>query len=126
MDDLDRLYIELVEVLRRDRADKLEEPLTIAELHRERVPYQRVREPAGLRSHDDYELALARLLSGERGYVTTPVATPVAPPGALLVRPCNRSVPCFSRLFAVAAPVPETSAAITTSAANRMADIDAS
>lgn len=74
MDDLDRLYIELVEVLRRDRADKLEEPLTIAELYRERVPYQRVREPAGLRSHDDYEVALSRLLSGERDYVITDAA----------------------------------------------------
>ncbi len=82
MDDLDRLYIELVEVLRCDRADKLEEPLTIAELHRERVPYQRVREPAGLRSHDDYELALARLLSGERGYVTTEAADMQAEVGA--------------------------------------------
>jgi hypothetical protein len=69
MDDLDRLYIEFVEILRRERPSALTEPLTVAELHEVVIPYRRVRNPVGLRSNDDYENALTRLLSGERGYV---------------------------------------------------------
>lgn len=71
MDDLDRLYIELVELLRQNRPEALEEPVTVAQLYRDCVPYQRVRETAKLSSHDDYEAALSRLLAGERGYLLT-------------------------------------------------------
>jgi hypothetical protein len=69
MDDLDRLYFEFVETLRRERPSALTEPLTVAELHELVIPYRRVRNPVGFRSNDDYEAALTRLLSGERGYV---------------------------------------------------------
>lgn len=69
MDDLDRLYFEFVEVARRERGAALTEPLTVNELHDELIPYRRVRDPADLRSNDDYELALSRMLAGERGYL---------------------------------------------------------
>lgn len=69
MDDLDRLYFEFVEILRRERPSALSEPFTVAELHELVIPYRRVRNPVGFRSNDDYEAALTRLLSGERGYV---------------------------------------------------------
>jgi hypothetical protein len=69
MDDLDRLYFEFVEVARRERGTELTEPLTVLELHDELIPYRRVRDPADLRSNDDYELALSRMLAGERGYL---------------------------------------------------------
>ena len=71
MDDLDRLYIELVELLRQNRPEALAEQVTVAQLYRDCVPYQRVRETAKLSSHDDYEAALSRLLAGERGYLLT-------------------------------------------------------
>ena len=46
MDDLDRLYFEFVEIARRERGAALGEPLTVFELHDERIPYRRVRDPA--------------------------------------------------------------------------------
>jgi RNA polymerase subunit RPABC4/transcription elongation factor Spt4 len=69
MDDLDRLYFELVEILRRERPQALSEPFTVLELHDSLIPYRRVRDPAGLRSNDDYEAALSRFIAGERGYL---------------------------------------------------------
>ena len=69
MDDLDRLYFEFVETLRRERPAALTEPLTVVELHEQVIPYRRVRNPVGFRSNGDYETALTRLLSGERGYL---------------------------------------------------------
>jgi ribosomal protein L40E len=69
MDDLDRLYYEFVEILRRERPSALTEPLTVRELHERLIPYRRVRDRVGFLSNDDYEAALSRLLSGERGYL---------------------------------------------------------
>jgi hypothetical protein len=69
MDDLDRLYYEFVEILRRERPALLREPFTVLELHDQLIPYRRVRNPVGLLSNDDYEAVVSRLLSGERGYV---------------------------------------------------------
>lgn len=69
MDDLDRLFVEFVEVLRRERPKALKEPVTVLEMHDQIIPYRRVRNPVGFRSNDDYEVTLCRLLSGERGYL---------------------------------------------------------
>lgn len=69
MDDLDRLYVELVESLRRQQPSALTRSLTVFELHEQLVPYRRVRNSIGFSSNDEYEVALSRLLSGERGYL---------------------------------------------------------
>ncbi|MGD2217521.1 MAG: zinc ribbon domain-containing protein [Gemmatimonadales bacterium] len=70
MDDLDRLYYEFVEILRRERPSVLkDEALTIAEVHEQIIPYRRIRNRVGLGSHGDYEATLSRLLSGERDYL---------------------------------------------------------
>jgi hypothetical protein len=69
VDDLDRLYHEFVEILRLERPSALTEPMTVLEVHDEIIPYRRVRNPVGFRSNDDYEMALSRLLAGERSYV---------------------------------------------------------
>ncbi len=69
MDDVDRLYFEFVEILRRQRPAALEQPIAVSELTGRLIPYARVRNLVGFRSNDDYEAALSRLLSGERGYV---------------------------------------------------------
>ena len=61
-----RLYGELVDALRR-RAYPEDEPLTVAELHDEVIPYRSVRSRIGVELHADYEHALLRLLAGERG-----------------------------------------------------------
>ena len=70
MDDLDRLYYEFVEILRRERPSVLkDEALTIAEVHEQIIPYRRIRNRVGLGSHGDYEATLSRLLAGERDYL---------------------------------------------------------
>ena len=69
MDDLDRLYLELVEILRREQPRALGQPLRLLDVHERFIPYRRVRNRVGLYSNDDYEIALTRLLSGERGYL---------------------------------------------------------
>jgi hypothetical protein len=71
MDDLDRLYHELVDSMRRQRPAALLKPLTVQEVCERLVPYRRVRDALGFRSNEDYEAALSRLLAGERGYLAS-------------------------------------------------------
>lgn len=68
MDALDRLYWHLVETLRRDGA-AAEGALTVARLYQNLIPYRGVRAELGLLELAQYEHALLRLLSGERGYL---------------------------------------------------------
>ena len=70
MDDLDRLYHELVECMRRQRPAALLKPFTVHEVHEQLVPYRRLRDTLGFRSNEDYEAVLSRLLSGERNYLS--------------------------------------------------------
>jgi len=69
MDDLDRLYVGFVELLRCEQPEALTAAFTVSELHDLLIPYRRIRDAADLRSNDDYEAALSRLLAGERGYL---------------------------------------------------------
>jgi hypothetical protein len=70
MDDLDRLYHELVDSMRRQRPAALLKPFTVHEVYERLVPYRRLRNALGFRSNEDYEAALSRLLAGERGYLS--------------------------------------------------------
>lgn len=68
MDALDRLYWRLLETLRQAGAAP-EGALTVAHLYQGLIPYRGVRAELGLLELAQYEHALLRLLSGERGYV---------------------------------------------------------
>jgi hypothetical protein len=70
MDSLDRLYFRLRETLAGRPTDR---PLTIAELYQQLVPYRAVRGELGFDELAEYEHALLRLLSGERGYAQVEV-----------------------------------------------------
>lgn len=69
MDDLDRLYRRLVHNVRSSRPEYLAVPFTVQELYEQIVPYRHNRRELGIETNQDYELAIARLLAGERGYV---------------------------------------------------------
>jgi len=69
MDDLDRMYRRLVQNLRAGFPDLLSRPFEVSELYTTLVPYRHNRRELGLETNQDYELALLRLLSGERGYL---------------------------------------------------------
>jgi len=71
MDDLDRLYRRLIQNIRSTRPEYLQIPFTVQELYEQLVPYRHNRRELAIESNQDYEQAVARLLSGERGYLHT-------------------------------------------------------
>src|SRR5438094_519362 len=95
-DDLDRLFERLVRVLADEAPGRLAVPFPAAEVYERLVPYRSNRSALKVATHQDYEMAVLRLLSGERGYVALAPAVPVlrgdaagGPQGELLpaVRP---------------------------------------
>jgi RNA polymerase subunit RPABC4/transcription elongation factor Spt4 len=69
VDELDRLFRRLVLNIREQYPAYLTSAFPIAEVYQSVVPYRTNRAELGLEVHEDYELALMRLLAGERGYV---------------------------------------------------------
>jgi len=69
MDELDRMYRRLVQNLRTGFPDLLGRPFEVAELYTTLIPYRHNRRELELDTNQDYEHALLRLLSGERGYL---------------------------------------------------------
>src|SRR5688572_19101193 len=71
MDDLDRLYRRLIHNIRATRPEYLRIPFTVQELYEQLVPYRHNRRDLAIETNQDYEAAVARLLSGEREYLRT-------------------------------------------------------
>src|SRR5690349_17015395 len=69
MDELDRMYRRLVQNIRTGFPDLLGRPFEVAELYTTLIPYRHNRRELELETNQDYEHALLRLLSGERGYL---------------------------------------------------------
>ena len=68
MDELDRLFGRLVRALAERGPEKVREPFQVAELYQELVPYRQNRSALRFDTQQDYEMAMLRLLAGERGY----------------------------------------------------------
>jgi double zinc ribbon protein len=69
-DDLDRLFERLVSVLAADAPGRLAIPFPAAEVYERLVPYRSNRSALKVATHQDYEMAVLRFLSGERGYAS--------------------------------------------------------
>ena len=69
-DDLDRLFERLVSVLADDAPGRLAVPFAAAEVYERLVPYRSNRSILRVATHQDYEMAVLRLLAGERGYAS--------------------------------------------------------
>jgi hypothetical protein len=69
MDDLDRLFVLLVQRIHEQYPEHQTDPFEVAELYQSLVPYRHFRRELGIDTNGDYELALVRLLAGERGYL---------------------------------------------------------
>ncbi len=67
MDELDRLFGLLVAALARET--RVAVPFPAAEIYERLVPYRSNRSQLNVATHQDYEMAVLRLLAGERGYV---------------------------------------------------------
>jgi hypothetical protein len=71
MDDLDRIFRRLVHNVRTTYPAYLTRPFEVAELYQTLVPYRHNRRELAIETNQDYEVAVCRLLSGERGYVVS-------------------------------------------------------
>jgi len=69
MDDLDRVFHRLVSNIRHRHSEYLTLPFTVQELYETLIPYRHHRRELGIETNQDYEIAVARLLSGERDYL---------------------------------------------------------
>lgn len=67
MDELDRLFSQLVIALARET--RVAVPFPAADVYERLVPYRSNRSRLNVATHQDYEMAVLRLLAGERGYV---------------------------------------------------------
>src|SRR5207245_1728643 len=68
-DALPILFERLVRVLADEAPGRLAVPFPAAELYERLVPYRSNRSALKVATHQDYEMAVLRLLAGERGYV---------------------------------------------------------
>ncbi|MBI2796590.1 MAG: zinc ribbon domain-containing protein [Gemmatimonadetes bacterium] len=68
-DDLDRLFVSLVHTVRERAPGDVHRPFEVLELVQDIVPYRALRRTRGFDANEDYEHAMTRLLSGERGYM---------------------------------------------------------
>ena len=71
MDDLDRLYRHLVDTLRGEAPHLLRQRFAVGDLAQQLVPYRLHRRTLGFDSIQQYDHALLRLVSGERGYLAS-------------------------------------------------------
>lgn len=69
MDDLDRVFQRLVHSIRLRHPEYLTMPFTVQELYEDLIPYRHHRRDLGIETNQDYEVAISRLLAGERGYL---------------------------------------------------------
>ncbi len=70
MDEVTRLFRTLVKHLAEHDPRRLSAPFQISELYQSLVPYRLFKSELEFGSIEDYEMAILRLLSGERGLVT--------------------------------------------------------
>src|SRR5919199_528210 len=69
MDDLDRMFRRLVQNIRNGYPEYLAHPFEVSDLYHPLTPPRHNRRELGIDTNQDYEVALCRLLTGERGYV---------------------------------------------------------
>ena len=70
MDDLARLFNELVDVLAADDPERPRTPFQVSELYQSILPYRTYKRRLHFDTNQDYEMAVLRLLAGEGGYAS--------------------------------------------------------
>ena len=107
MDDLDRLYHLLVDTLRGEAPHLLRQRFTVGDLAQQLVPYRLHRRTLGFDSIQQYDHALLRLVSGERGYLASEPVVQDAARQALAGHPADaESLRRFADAPAALAPEP--------------------
>ncbi len=70
IDDVERFFRRLVEVLSKSDAKRLQSPIQVSELYKTILPYRRHRSALGFDTNEDYEMAILRFLAGEGGFAS--------------------------------------------------------
>lgn len=68
MDDLERLFRQLVEVLATNQPERLTAAFQLSELYQSILPYRKYKRQLGFECNEDYEMAVLRLFAGEADY----------------------------------------------------------
>jgi hypothetical protein len=131
MDDLDRVFHRLVSNIRHRYPEYLTLPFTVQELYETLIPYRHHRRELGIETNQDYEVAVTRLLSGERDYLQTDpemrdrlqaeLASPHADPGGFREfagAKVSLAPEALRRIRALTVPSGETVATPTANAPN--------
>ncbi|HEX7942254.1 MAG TPA: zinc ribbon domain-containing protein [Gemmatimonadaceae bacterium] len=69
MDDVERMYRQLVRIIRATSPQLLTQPFPVSDLYSTILPYRLHRRELGFETNQDYEMALFELLSGAHGYL---------------------------------------------------------
>ena len=70
IDEVERLFRHLVDVLSQSDADRLKSAIQISEIYQSVVPYRHHRSALGFDTNEDYEMAVLRFLAGDGGFAT--------------------------------------------------------
>ena len=70
IDEVERLFRHLVELLSQSDSDRLKSPIQISEIYQSIVPYRHHRSALGFDTNEDYEMAVLRFLAGDGGFAT--------------------------------------------------------
>lgn len=70
IDEVERLFRHLVDVLSQSDPDRLKSPIQISEIYQSVVPYRHYRSALGFDTNEDYEMAVLRFLAGYGGFAT--------------------------------------------------------
>ncbi|MCH8938066.1 MAG: zinc ribbon domain-containing protein [Gemmatimonadetes bacterium] len=70
IDEVERLFRHLVDVLSQSDPDRLKSPIQISEIYQTVVPYRHHRSALGFDTNEDYEMAVLRFLAGDGGFAT--------------------------------------------------------
>ncbi len=70
MDDLERLFRGLVDVLRAQEPEQPMHTFEVSELYQSIIPYRKYKKALRFDASQDYEMAVLRLLAGEAGYAS--------------------------------------------------------
>ena len=70
MDEVERVFRQLVDVIADEHPEQLHSPIQASEIYQKLLPYRRFRSSLRFDTNQDYEMALLRLLAGTHGYVS--------------------------------------------------------
>lgn len=70
LDEVERFFRLLVDVLSQTDPDRLKRPIQVSEIYQSVLPYRHHRAALGFDTNEDYEMALLRLLGGDGGFLS--------------------------------------------------------